>query len=63
MKKQNINPLALSKTSIVELNDNQLQDVNGGTSITTTVFSSPACAIVASAAVIIIASALVTNQK
>ncbi|WP_409025083.1 class IIb bacteriocin, lactobin A/cerein 7B family [Flavobacterium sp.] len=33
MKKQNgINKLAFNKVAVAELNENQLQDVNGGTS-------------------------------
>ncbi len=31
MKTQNANKLAFAKSSLVELNDNQLNDVNGGT--------------------------------
>lgn len=61
MKTEN-KKLKFCKNSIVELNDAQLSDVNGGTSITTTVFSSPACAIVGSAAVIIAASIYLTNK-
>lgn len=34
MKKQNVNKLAFQKTSLVELNENQLNAVNGGTLFT-----------------------------
>lgn len=34
MKKQNpVNRLAFNKAAVAELNDNQLKDINGGTSI------------------------------
>ncbi|UUC46179.1 class I lanthipeptide [Flavobacterium cerinum] len=34
MKKQNVNKLAFQKSSLVELNDNQLNAVSGGTLFT-----------------------------
>jgi hypothetical protein len=49
MKTQNTK-LEFKRNSIVELNDNQLNDVNGGTS-PLTITSSPVCSILASVAV------------
>ena len=51
MKNQNLNgKLAFNKLAVVELNDSQLYDVNGGaTPIALAVASSTTCAAVASA--------------
>lgn len=37
MKKQNLNKLAFNKTSLIELNDNNLSQINGGTNPVITV--------------------------
>jgi len=40
MKKQNVNNmLAFNKVAVTELNERQLQDVNGGTVVTSIVYS------------------------
>jgi hypothetical protein len=53
MKKQNINKLAFKKAGIIELNDNQMYAVDGGSTpvCAAAVWSSLGCAGVASAAV------------
>ena len=39
MKTQNTNKLAFAKNSLVELNDNQLQDVKGGSLVASLVLT------------------------
>jgi lactobin A/cerein 7B family class IIb bacteriocin len=53
MKKQNLNgKLAFNKAAVVELNDSDLYDVNGGaTPIALAIASSASCAALASAVV------------
>ena len=53
--------LNFKKDSIVELNDNQLKDVNGGTSSALTVLSSLPCGVVATVAVSIASVVIIAN--
>lgn len=56
--------LNFKKDSLVELNPQMAQDVNSGVgfTITTTVFSSPACIIVGGAGLIIAGTIIYTNM-
>lgn len=48
MKKQNSNnKLAFNKTAVTELNDNQLQDVNGGSLLATAISAAVVAIIIA----------------
>lgn len=61
MKKQNINKLAFKKAGIIELNDNQMYEVDGGSTpvCVATAASSAGCAGVASAALGLLVAYLV----